>query len=50
MESVFAAIGGILILSETLPVRGYMGCALMLVGMLIAQSENFKKNKIAPAN
>ena len=50
MESVFAAIGGILLLSETLPVRGYMGCALMLVGMLIAQSENFKKNKIAPAD
>ena len=50
MESVFAAIGGILILSETLPIRGYMGCALMLLGMLIAQSENFKKNKIAPAD
>lgn len=46
MESVFAAIGGILILSETLPIRGYFGCALMLIGMLIAQSENFKKSNI----
>lgn len=46
MESVFAAIGGILILSERLPIRGYFGCALMLIGMLIAQSENFKKSNI----
>jgi drug/metabolite transporter (DMT)-like permease len=45
MESVFAAIGGILILSETLPIRGYIGCVLMLLGMLIAQSDNFKKDK-----
>ncbi len=43
MESVFAAIGGILILSETLPLRGYFGCALMLAGMLITQTENIKK-------
>ncbi len=45
MESVFAAIGGLLLLNELLPVRGYLGCALMLLGMLIAQSENFKKDK-----
>ncbi|WP_312700149.1 DMT family transporter, partial [Sedimentibacter sp.] len=45
MESVFAAIGGLLLLNEILPARGYLGCALMLVGMLIAQSENFKKDK-----
>lgn len=45
MESVFAAIGGLLMLNELLPVRGYLGCALMLLGMLIAQSENFKKDK-----
>lgn len=42
MESVFAAIGGALILNERLPVKGYAGCALILLGMLIAQSENFK--------
>lgn len=45
MESVFAAIGGILLLQETMLPRGYLGCALMLAGMLIAQSENLKKNK-----
>lgn len=43
MESVFAAIGGILLLAETMSPRGYLGCALMLLGMLIAQSENFGK-------
>jgi drug/metabolite transporter (DMT)-like permease len=45
MESVFAAIGGALLLDERLPVKGYAGCCLMLLGMLVAQSENFKKNK-----
>ena len=42
MEAVFAAIGGILLLKETLPLRGYFGCALMLAGMLISQTENIK--------
>ncbi len=45
MESVFAAIGGALLLDERLPGRGYLGCGLMLLGMLIAQSENLKKNE-----
>lgn len=49
MESVFAAIGGALLLSETLPMRGYVGCGLMLLGMLIAQSENLKKNNQLPS-
>ncbi len=43
MEAVFAAIGGILLLSETMPLRGYLGCALMLAGMLITQTENIKQ-------
>ena len=42
MEAVFAAIGGILLLQETLPMKGYLGCALMLAGMLITQTENIK--------
>lgn len=50
MESVFAAIGGALLLDETLPVRGYIGCGLMLLGMLIAQSENFKRNEVQNLN
>jgi drug/metabolite transporter (DMT)-like permease len=42
MEAVFAAIGGMLILKETMNLRGYFGCALMLAGMLITQTENIK--------
>mgnify|MGYP002408895799 CR=1 FL=1 len=45
MEAVFAAIGGILILKETMSSRGYLGCALMFAGMMIAQSENLKTEK-----
>lgn len=41
MESVFAAIGGILLLGEELPARGFVGCILMLMGMLISQADNF---------
>lgn len=43
MEAVFAAIGGAWLLHERLPARGYVGSGLMLLGMLIAQSENLKK-------
>lgn len=41
MESVFAAIGGILILGEKLPARGILGCLLMLAGMMLSQADNF---------
>lgn len=37
LETVFAAIGGWLILGETLGLRELAGCALMLAGMLLAQ-------------
>ena len=37
LESVFAALGGWLILDEILSVRGLIGCALMLAGMLLSQ-------------
>ena len=37
-EAVFAVLGGWLILSETLTIRGIIGCALMLVGMLCSKS------------
>ncbi|MEM9415513.1 MAG: DMT family transporter [Planctomycetota bacterium] len=36
-EVLFAAIGGAVLLGESMPLRGYLGCALMLAGMLIAQ-------------
>ena len=38
LETVFAAVGGWLILGERLSARGIVGCGLMLVGMLISQS------------
>jgi drug/metabolite transporter (DMT)-like permease len=36
-ETVFAAIGGWLILNETLSARGLVGCLLMLAGILVVQ-------------
>ena len=33
MEAVFAAVGGVVFLSESLPLRGWMGCALMMSGI-----------------
>lgn len=37
LEAVFAAIAGALFLGEELALKGYLGCALMFVGMLLAQ-------------
>lgn len=37
LEAVFAAIAGALFLSEALALKGYVGCALMFAGMLLAQ-------------
>ena len=37
LETLFAAIGGWLILGETLSTRGGVGCALMLLGAIISQ-------------
>ena len=37
LEGVFAVVGGYLILKETLSMRGFAGCALMLIGMIISQ-------------
>jgi drug/metabolite transporter (DMT)-like permease len=42
LETVFAAIGGWLILGETLSPRAFIGCVLMLTGMLLAQLANQK--------
>jgi drug/metabolite transporter (DMT)-like permease len=38
LESVFAALGGAVILGERLGVRGTVGCAVMFAGMLAAQA------------
>jgi drug/metabolite transporter (DMT)-like permease len=37
LEGVFAVAGGYLILGETLSIRGFLGCGLMLCGMLLSQ-------------
>ena len=37
LETVFAALGGWLLLSEEMPLRGLVGCGLMFAGMLISQ-------------
>jgi len=37
LEAVFAAIAGALLLGEALALKGYLGCALMFTGMLLAQ-------------
>lgn len=42
-EAVFSAIGGAIILHETMTIRGYIGCILIFVGILFAQ---LKKKKM----
>lgn len=37
LESFFSAVGGALLLGEVMTVRGYIGCALIFAGTLIAQ-------------
>lgn len=37
LESVFAAIGGVWLLDETLSLRAWCGCGLMMAGMLLSQ-------------
>jgi drug/metabolite transporter (DMT)-like permease len=39
-ETVFAVIGGWIILHETLSVRGIVGCLLMMAGIVIVQKKN----------
>ena len=45
LEAVFAVIGGYLILDESIPTRGLLGCLLMLIGMILSQIYLFKRKK-----
>lgn len=45
MESVFATLGGMILLNEHLQLREYLGCFLMLSGMLLSQVSNFNNAK-----
>jgi drug/metabolite transporter (DMT)-like permease len=44
LEAVFAVIGGILILNEHMSTREWLGSALMLIALIIAQLK-FKEQK-----
>ena len=37
LETVFAALGGWIVLGEMIPARGLTGCALMLLGIIVSQ-------------
>ena len=38
-ESIFGAIGGMLLLNETMGMLNYIGCALIFIGIIVAQLE-----------
>ena len=46
LESVFSAIGGALILNETMSNRGYIGCVLIFSGIIISQLKFGKKKEV----
>jgi drug/metabolite transporter (DMT)-like permease len=47
LESVFAALGGVWLLDETLSLRAWLGCGLMLAGMLLSQVRWPERDKSA---
>jgi len=49
LETVFAVLGGRLLLGEQLDHRGLAGCALMLAGMIVAQLGGLRRRRHEPA-
>ena len=45
LESVFAALGGMLLLHERMRVQGYIGCVLIFAGILVSQWVSKKQPK-----
>ncbi len=45
LEALFAVIGGWMILNESIPVRGLIGCVMMLIGMILSQLYLFNRKK-----
>lgn len=43
LETLFAALGGALILGELMDARGYIGCALIFTGIIVSQLQFQKK-------
>ncbi len=48
LETVFAVLGGWLVLGETLPPRGLLGCGLMLAGMILSQLAPRRDRRLGP--
>jgi len=48
LETVFAVLGGWLVLGETLPPRGLLGCGLMLAGMIASQLAPYRNRRLGP--
>lgn len=48
LESLFAAVGGAALLGETMSLRGYLGCALMMGGILLSQVGGSSETGDAP--
>lgn len=46
LEPVFAAVGGALVLHEVMQVRGYVGCLLILCGILLSRVRNKEKESV----
>ncbi|MBM3316937.1 MAG: DMT family transporter [Candidatus Eisenbacteria bacterium] len=47
LEAVFAALGGRLVLQESFGGREWLGCALMLAGMLVSQARTLRQRRSA---
>lgn len=47
METVFAVIGGFLLLGERIGGQEMVGCALMLTGMLVSQLQSLRAGKVS---
>ncbi|MCF8232249.1 MAG: DMT family transporter [Bacteroidales bacterium] len=47
LESVFAVLGGWMLLSENVTIRILVGCGLMLGGMLAAQVQRIREGKVS---
>jgi drug/metabolite transporter (DMT)-like permease len=50
MEAVFAALGGWLLLRETVALHGILGCCLMLAGMVISQLDSGGSRRLPQIN
>jgi len=45
METVFAAVGGVLLINEPMNMREVIGCALIFSGMLVSQLQDLRSHK-----